>query len=439
MAAMAQPALDHTYRYRFSSKLHGDGRHLSLATSGGVEEHPCFFEGLLRQPRDAADMMLTLGLVARSRFAIPPALLRQIMAAADPVVTSDGSRLRMESFSACGGVYARADLLEGAIDGQWTGRGTTNVDFNQPLRAALTRLGDTDTLKLSVGPQQLEVETPTASVVERKVPLPVRWLKGFVAVVPRPGKKIPSRYPTVGLHEGSPAPNDEYPGSAIFTGTLMVRAAALVWPLARESYYAEGARRLASNLRYAEAYWDNRLFLEPLLLPHEPLGEMATLALALGLCCKDPGERSLAADVFIAAVEEGRLDGGRLGAALALLLTGRILVPTRLARSLGECARVSALVRSQTCQALQGCLRGPAAGAPRGVHALLELLHELLLQGEAAVTDDGARAFLGGFSGGSKAARLAHKLLKLEPADGAAAHLHAAAAEALQRRLEQAE
>ena len=179
---MAQPALDHTYRYPYASRLDDRGRHLSLATSGGAEEHPDFFVGLLRQPRQAAEMMLTLGLVARSRFALPPAMLQRILAAADPVVTSDGQRLRMESFSACCGVYARADLLPGAVDGQWQGRGTTNVDFNQPLRTALTRLGQADELKLSVGQQQLEVETPAGTVVERKVPLPVRWLKGFVAV-----------------------------------------------------------------------------------------------------------------------------------------------------------------------------------------------------------------------------------------------------------------
>ena len=179
---MAQPALDHTYRYPFASRLANRGRHLSLATSGGNHAHPDFFVGLLRQPRHAADMMLTLGLVARSRFVLPPAMLARILAAADPVVTSDGQRLRMESFSACCGVYARADLLAVAVDGQWQGRGTTNVDFNQPLRAALARLGQADELRLSVGPGQLEVETPEGSMVERKVPLPVRWLKGFVAV-----------------------------------------------------------------------------------------------------------------------------------------------------------------------------------------------------------------------------------------------------------------
>ncbi len=256
-------------------------------------------------------------------------------------------------------------------------------------------------------------------------------------VLPSPNQKkdTPARYPTAGLHGGRATGKAEYPPSARYLGPLTVRAAALVWPLARESYYAEGARRLANNLRWNEAEWDNRLFLDSLLHPLEPLGEMATLMLALGLCCKDPGEHALAEDAFIAAVEEGRLDGQRLGPALALLLP-LVLNPTRLARSLGQCARVSPLLRIQVCRALQCCLRGEP---PRGVHAALELLHELSLERGAAVDDPAARAYLEGFSGSSKAARLAHKLLALEATRRAPADLRAAAAEALQRRLERAE
>ncbi len=259
----------------------------------------------------------------------------------------------------------------------------------------------------------------------------------WIRVSPRPPGKIPARLPTVALHEGAPAPGDKYPGSASFAGDGMVRSAAGVWPLARESFYAEGARRLAENLHYSEARWDNRLFLEPLLQPHEPLGPMATLILAIGLSCKDPGEHALAADALIAAVEEGRLDGARLGASLAPVLVDNLLVPTRLARALGECARVSTLLQVQVRQALERCLQGDAPG-PRGLHAVLELLHELSLESGAAVAAPEARAFLEGFTGGSKAARLARSLLALEPTPRAADQLRAAAAEALELRLARA-
>ena len=48
----------------------------------------------------------------------------------DPVVTSNDDRLRFESFSGCGGVHARLDLLPDALDEAPRASGTTNVDFS---------------------------------------------------------------------------------------------------------------------------------------------------------------------------------------------------------------------------------------------------------------------------------------------------------------------
>ncbi len=78
--------------------------------------------------------------------------------------------------------YGRVDLLPEAIDGTWHGRGTTNVDFNAPMRAALARVRDTDEVGLAVGSEEVSLSRSGDSVVERKVALPVRWLKGFVEV-----------------------------------------------------------------------------------------------------------------------------------------------------------------------------------------------------------------------------------------------------------------
>ena len=64
-------------------------------------------------------------------------MVAQILRAADPVVTLDGERLRVESFSQCCGVYARADFLPDFLVADAIGKGTTNVDFNPPMRAAL--------------------------------------------------------------------------------------------------------------------------------------------------------------------------------------------------------------------------------------------------------------------------------------------------------------
>lgn len=95
------------------------------------------------------------------------------------MVTGNGDRLRFESFSGCGGVYARLDVLGEALDGDEVGHGTTNVDVNLPLREALTHVGPADPMLLEVGPDELTLTTFDGPVVERKVPLPGRWLRGF--------------------------------------------------------------------------------------------------------------------------------------------------------------------------------------------------------------------------------------------------------------------
>ncbi|MGW7383537.1 SWIM zinc finger family protein [Streptomyces sp. NPDC054794] len=167
--------------YRRPSVLESaaDGRHLGLETSRGatptgVEDHPRFFAGFLTSPQVAAAGLLAVADVAAARYYQP-----QLRASLDPVVTGNGDRLRFESFSGCGGVYARLDVLGPGLDGDEVGHGTTNVDVNNPLREALSRIGTDDPLHLRVGPQELTVTTLDGPVVEKKVPLPDRWLRGF--------------------------------------------------------------------------------------------------------------------------------------------------------------------------------------------------------------------------------------------------------------------
>ncbi|MFF4253578.1 SWIM zinc finger family protein [Streptomyces sp. NPDC001663] len=144
------------------------------ATPSGVEDHPRFFAGFLTSPQVASAGLLAVADVAAARY-----YQRQLRASLDPVVTGNGDRLRFESFSGCGGVYARLDVLEAGLDGGEVGHGTTNVDVNNPLREALSRIGSDDPLHLRVGPEELAVTTLDGPVVEKKVPLPDRWLRGF--------------------------------------------------------------------------------------------------------------------------------------------------------------------------------------------------------------------------------------------------------------------
>ena len=182
--AIAAPELEQIYRYPVPSALvaDGHGRRVRLATSGGPEANPQLFDGRLVRPVVAADLLLTLADVARSRFHVPSAMLTRILQLADPVATCADERLRFESFSACGSVYARVDLMPEAFEGDVLGRGTTNVDLGPDMRAALAGVREREALGLSVGISSIEVRTERASAVERRVPLPARWLRGFLEV-----------------------------------------------------------------------------------------------------------------------------------------------------------------------------------------------------------------------------------------------------------------
>ena len=177
-------SVPHAYRYPHESAV-GDGPQprLTLATSlapGGAA--PQFFEGRLLQPRRAAELLTALHLVVGARFFTPANSVARAIALADPIVTSGGGLLRFEGFSSCCSTYARLDLLPSAYDGQVVGKGTTNVDFNAGMRAALARVRDEAGLALTVGADALMLRSGSTEVVERKVDLPLRWLRGLVEV-----------------------------------------------------------------------------------------------------------------------------------------------------------------------------------------------------------------------------------------------------------------
>jgi hypothetical protein len=169
------------YRYAMPSALSREGV-LSLATSGGVTEagptaHPYFFAGFLAEPGPAAQGLLACAAIARARYHVASSAVAGLL---DPVVTCNTDRLRFESFSGCCGVHARLDLPPGALGTGPAASGTTNVDFNPPMRAALAgAVATAGQLLLKVGDEEVTAVTESATVSERRVKLPARWVKGF--------------------------------------------------------------------------------------------------------------------------------------------------------------------------------------------------------------------------------------------------------------------
>ncbi|WP_353111482.1 SWIM zinc finger family protein [Microbacterium sp.] len=181
---MGQSSIEYDYAGASSLAAGSEGARLSLATSGGSDasgavSHPYFFSGFAEHPGVVAAGLLMLARVARTRFYVPPNTLAAVLRAADPVVTSSPDGLRFESFSVCCGVYARLDVDAVALDTAYAASGVTNVDVNPPLRQALAGLRPSEPLHLGVGDDELRVSTFDHEIVEERVPLPARWLKGF--------------------------------------------------------------------------------------------------------------------------------------------------------------------------------------------------------------------------------------------------------------------
>ena len=172
-----------SYQYAAPSALQrsADQDELFLAKYSEIEkkETPCFFWGKLTQPYMTARCLIALSNVVQSSFNLTPAQLTMLK---DPIVTAGNNRLRFEGFSNCAGVYARVDVLPDGHDGEFLENGTTNVDFNPGMISALGGIGRQENMVMSVGPKEVGLYHKGEKVIERKVPLPVKWIKGLTTV-----------------------------------------------------------------------------------------------------------------------------------------------------------------------------------------------------------------------------------------------------------------
>ena len=172
-------ALDFTYRYVFPSGLGVDNESkpkFSLSTCNANHDHPYFFDGRVLFPEALGSMLVTLSEVVKTHFFL------QFTARLDPVLTSNENLLRLEGFSGCCGVYVRVDLPADFFEGDCHGRGTTNVDFNNPMCSALRQLRNEEDVRFAVGKDRVELSRDGEKIVEKKVKLPLRWIKSFSEV-----------------------------------------------------------------------------------------------------------------------------------------------------------------------------------------------------------------------------------------------------------------
>jgi hypothetical protein len=172
-----------TYRYANPSVLaktvQGDQLLLSHFSEVKKDQQPCFFYGSLTDPYITARCLITVSNIVQSNFNLSSF---QLAVLKDPIVTAGNQKMRFEAFSHCAGVYGRVDVLEEGLDGEFLSPGTTNVDFNQPMISSLSRVNKSEKVLLSVRSKEVTVVAESRKVVERKVPLPVKWIKGLTSV-----------------------------------------------------------------------------------------------------------------------------------------------------------------------------------------------------------------------------------------------------------------
>lgn len=173
-----------TYKYSSPSALvkQSNSEELFLAKYSEIQKNtdaPCFFWGDVKEPFMMARCLITLSNVVKSSFNMSPFQLSLLK---DPIVTAGNGLIRFEGFSHCAGVYARVDVLPDGLDGEFLENGTTNVDFNQPMITALGSVGRTEKVMLSIGQKEFGLHREGEKVTERKVPLPIKWIKGLGTV-----------------------------------------------------------------------------------------------------------------------------------------------------------------------------------------------------------------------------------------------------------------
>lgn len=173
-----------TYQYRRNSTFRREEEKslLFLEKYSEIERKnaaPCFFAGALKEPFMTSRCLITLSQTVKAVFYLTPSELARLL---DPIVTAGNGKLRFEGFSHEAGVYGRVDVLPDGLRGEFIENGTTNVDFNEPMVNALSGVRKGEDVRMSVGNREVALQTADSKVVEKKVPLPSKWIKGLASV-----------------------------------------------------------------------------------------------------------------------------------------------------------------------------------------------------------------------------------------------------------------
>ncbi|MBK8389318.1 MAG: SWIM zinc finger family protein [Saprospiraceae bacterium] len=169
------------YQYKNPSHFYqvGNEKIFSFAHNNEIEEEndkACFFFGKIINSYLAARCLSVLGNTVSSHFALTPG---QIAKLKDPIVSVGAGEIHFEAFSSCNSVYTRVKILGNGIDGEFLHSGATNIDFNNQTIRAFNNVLQTEKLILGVGNKEVHFVTDKQKMLEKKVTLSNRWIKGL--------------------------------------------------------------------------------------------------------------------------------------------------------------------------------------------------------------------------------------------------------------------
>jgi len=113
--------------------------------------------------------------------------------------------------------------------------------------------------------------------------------------------------------------------------------------------------------------------------PTVAMTPMATLALALGLAGKEPGQTALATDALVRTLSDRRLDATTLGTVIGKLLATPMIKAARYRKSLQQSLQMAPQLADAVFDLLCTALCPQTSPLPKEVAELLELLLELMI------------------------------------------------------------
>ena len=222
----------------------------------------------------------------------------------------------------------------------------------------------------------------------------------------------PGLYPLSLYHESCRCPATSFT-YYLYMPTLRasIQWRAQLVPAVHGPFYWYGAEQLLPQIEDSYDGPGPDAFIEPLLDPNEPIDFPAAMAIFVALTARGTSLATLAQDVLVQAMNDGRVDSEILAPAARYWVDRKLPKISRWSKRLQTIAADSPLTATGVRNLLIAIIPGMET---KTSGSFLELLYELCVTLEKGVEDESCRRFLVEIKGSGKAAKQARAILNLE-------------------------